>query len=296
MIKKRTNTLYLFFFLLFAYSCQQKEENLPSLEKPIHIISQVLTRSAMESGFTTDDEIGVFMLNRTSANTPAVLNKASGNWLDNGYFRLDNNEQNWVSLAPVYWKDANTVMDVIGYYPYMDIETDIANNKYTITSVPFSIQTDQSEIEKLRISDFLYAEQRALTPQNAENGITLGFKHRLCKLTVHLKFKPDEITNADKITLIAFNVHYTGTINLNNGAITTNSELTSNLSFHMQSEQEAECILFPQQILPGKFLRVTLSGSSNISYEYSLTTPYTLEEGKEYIINFDCNIPNKESL
>lgn len=292
MIKKQTNTLYLFLFLLFAYSCQQKEENLPSLEKPIRIISQVLTRSAMESGFTTGDKIGVFMLNRTSANTPAVLNQATGNWLDNGYFRLDNNEQSWVSTAPVYWKDANTVMDVIGYYPYMDS----ANYKYGIAHVPFSIQTDQSEIEKLRISDFLYAEQRALTPQNTADGIALGFKHRLCKLTVRLQFNPEELTNADKITLIALNVQYTGTINMSNGAITTSSEHTSNLSFHMQSEHEAECILFPQQILPGTFLRVTLSGSSKIFYDYSLTTPYTLEEGKEYIIDFDCRTPNKESL
>lgn len=276
-----------FLFLLLAYSCQQKEEdNIPSLGRPIQIIGEVLTRAAMESGFTDNDEIGVFMLNRINANTPAALNHAIGNWLDNGYFRLENNGQAWVSLAPIYWKDANTVMDVISYYPYIEISVDN-------TEIPFSVQTDQQDIENLRISDFLYAEQKALTPQNTANGISLGFKHKLCKLTVHLKFKPTELNNANEVILTANNVNYSGTINLSNGTVNNNSELTSNISFYSKSDQEAEGILFPQQISAGRFLTVTLTGSSNVSYVYTLTTPLTLEAGKEYIIEFDCSTANR---
>lgn len=278
-------------FLLLAYSCQQKDDDhIPSLRKPIQIIGEVLTRSAMESGFTAYDEIGVFMLNRTSTNTPSVLIRSSGNWLDNGYFQMDNNGKTWIPLAPIYWKDVNSVMDVVAYYPYIDI----GGLEYNVTSIPFNVQTDQQEISSLRRSDFLYAEAKAMTPQNATNGIALGFKHLLCKLTVHLKLKPDELESASKITLTAHNVNYTGTINLSNGIINTNTELISDISLYIKSDQEAEGILFPQQIATGRFLSVSLSlnGSSSVSYVYSLSTPLTLEEGKEYIVDFDCITAN----
>lgn len=289
---KQTKLLYSScLFLLLAYSCQQKDDdNIPSLGKPIQIIGEVLTRSAMESGFAVHDEIGVFMLNRTSTNTPSVLNSSKGNWLDNGYFQLENTEHSWVSLAPVYWKDATTVMDVIAYYPYIDI----ADLEYNVTSIPFNVQTDQQEVSRLRSSDFLYAETNAVTPQNATNGIALGFKHKLCKLTVHLKFNPDELKSVSKITLTAHNVNYTGTINLSNGIVKTNTEIMSDISLYLKSDQEAEGILFPQQVAAGRFLTVSLSltGSSFVSYIYSLSTPLTLEEGKEYIIDFDCSTAN----
>lgn len=284
---KRIRILYSsFLFLLLAYSCQQKEEdNFPSFEQPIRIIGNVLTRSAMESGFNAYDEIGVFMLNRTNANIPAVLNNTLGNWLDNGYFQLESNGQTWLSLAPIFWKDENTVMDVIAYYPYIDM----SNQQYNATSVPFSVQTDQQELARLRSSDFLYAEEKGVNPQNTVNGITLGFKHKLCKLTVQLKFNPAELIGVTGITVKAHNVNYRGTVNLSNGAIYTNTEAISNISLYVKSYEEAKGILFPQQIPAGRFLTVTLNGLSSINYSYTLNTPLTLEEGKEYIVEFDCS-------
>lgn len=280
--------IYVLCFLLLlttAYSCRNEEDNDVSL-RPIRISSEVLSRSAMESGFMPYDEIGIFMLERPDANTPAILDKVSGNWLDNGYFSLEKDQNTWSPLAPVYWKDATTRMDIIAYYPYIDM----ASGDYKVTSLPLQVQTDQRDRESLRQSDFLYASQRNLNPQNHAEGITLGFRHKLCKLTVQFRFNAEELENAQQLRTVAYQVKSAGFINLNTGSVTTNPQVTGNIMLCSNPEEsQAEGIFFPQTIPAGTFLRVVIGeGPSAVTYEYTLTSPLTLEEGKEYLIPFDC--------
>lgn len=284
---KHTYLLPVFAFLLSTVlaACHDEEEH-PGTSRPIRITSEVLPRSATEESFTANDEIGIFMLERQNPDIPATLTRESEKWLDNNYFNLDKDGTTWSSLAPVYWKDETTRMDVIGYYPYIDI----TEREYDVNHLPFNVQTDQSEPEQLRKSDFLYAANRGLTSESAPGGISLSFHHLLCKVSVQLRFNEDELKNATGLRVFSTHVNLGGQIDLNDGKLTVDDTgKNAAITFHASlTNLQAEGILFPQTIPAGVFLTVTLLGDTPIVYNYSLGTPLTLEKEKEYIIDFDC--------
>lgn len=286
---KRTY-LFLFsgFLLLITLSACHREEESLQPDRPIRINSLVVARSTLEECFAANDEIGIFMLERPHPDTPATLTSATEKWLDNSYFSLGYDGTSWSSLAPVYWKDETTRMDAIAYYPYMDI----TQEGYDVNRLPFEVHADQTETEQLRQSDFLYAVERDLDPKNPSAGISLSFRHLLCKITVQLRFDEKELKNATALRISAPRVRTGGWIDLNDGKTTVNNAGTpTSVNFHTkldETEAQAEGIFFPQTIPAGIFLTAALVGDTPKSYDYTLPMPLILEKGKEYIVDFDC--------
>lgn len=273
-------------FALPAFSgCQQADEtDIPSTRE-IKIISSVETRSTMETGFRTNDEVGIFMLTRNNPSTPATLASGNTNWIHNADFRLDTDGRSWKTATPYYWKDAESVIDAVGYYPYRGIVT-----YADPTKVSLETSTDQQSEEMLRKNDFLYAKVNEITFTKNLNGIPMEFKHKLSKLTVNFDFKEGETPSESKFSVEAINVLINGTVDLNTGKVTTLSDIKGNVKMHYSSqEKKAEVILMPQTIPAGTFLSISYKGESSKEYNYVLKDKLTLESGTEHVIDLSYN-------
>lgn len=270
--------------LLLCWGCQKEEESYFFEKKTIKIFTEVQSRSAMESGFIPTDEIGIFMMARTSAETPAQLEKPEGNWINNKLLYMNVNST-WTSDELMYWKDSYSTLDMIAYYPYQMI-----GNTADIKSVPFQIEVNQQGSENLRKSELLYANATGLTATNNSTGVNLEFKHKLCKFTINLKFSESDLEEYNEITVIVNNVKYSGTINLSNGVISAQDGIKNIICCVNETSTLAEAILLPQTVSKGTLVTAQLSNANSDNfYSFYLNNDLILESGKEYTINFDCS-------
>lgn len=287
-MKQTVGLIFLLVVVAFT-GCQQEDTSSSYSDKPVRIVSEVLTRSAMESGFVMNDNIGVFMLKRSQPASPAILSPTGDNWINNVAFFLGTDERTWESTYPVYWDDASSVVDVIAYYPYRDISPDTDD----MTRLPVQVAEDQSSLEALRSSDFLYATCANITPAKRDDEIALGFKHKLCKLTVNLDITANGHPLNSVPSVIANNIHTDATINLTNGSVSCGDK-QADVIFHYDAEnQTAEAILPPQTIKSGTLISVIFKDLSFKAYTYDIKEDLVMKEGKEYIINFSNPVTTK---
>lgn len=279
----------IFLLIVVAFTGCQQEDTSSYSAKPVRIVSEVLTRSAMESGFVMNDNIGVFMLKRSQPATPAILSPTGDNWINNVAFYLGTDERTWESTYPIYWDDPSSVVDVIAYYPYRDISPDTDD----MTRLTVQVAEDQSSLEALRSSDFLYATCTNITPAKRDDEIALGFKHKLCKLTVNLDITANGHPLNSAPSVVANNIYTNATINLTNGAVAC-GDTQADVIFHYDAEnQTAEAILPPQTIKSGTLISVIFKDLSFKAYTYDIKEDLVMKEGKEYIINFSNSVTTK---
>ena len=93
-------------------------ERLPETSDGIEIrirgeIDQIPTRATVDG-----DALGLYAVNYSADNTVAGTLADSGNQADNVQYVFDEGAQKWNPLKPVYYKDANTNVDLYVYYPY----------------------------------------------------------------------------------------------------------------------------------------------------------------------------------
>lgn len=281
---------YLFFLLILVCGCQSTDDEMPvacsdNPSQLIKIISQVVTRSAMEKGFEPADKIGVFMLLHAGTEAQATLTAPIGNWINNENYFLTADKQNWATSTPHYWLTGNTVIDVIGYYPYQPTINQFTN----VSKLTVNVATDQSSLKALRESDFLYARQNKLAPSDNE-GVELYFRHKLCKLTVSMQLEGKGASNLQP-TITAPNLLTDATANLNTGDILTVSTNRSNITFYYDAITKcAEAILPPQTLSAGKLLTIELNDNNKTTLQYDISKTISMESGNEYNIPFTYNL------
>lgn len=281
-------TLFCILILLYS-SCSIDEELTVEQGKPIRFVSEVLTRSAMESGFAVNDNVGVFMLKRELPAIPATLLPIANNWISNALFFLGTDGEVWESIYPIYWDDQSSIFDVISYFPYRDFLPDD-----DLTQIPIQVADDQSSLDSLRNSDFLYATCNNITPAKHNDKISLGFKHKLCKLTVSLNITVNGEVLTSSPSVVVRNVHTNATINLTDGVVHCGDEI-SDVIFHYDTQHHmAEAILPPQTLKAGTSIYIIIKpGESLKAYTYEIREDLTMKEGKEYIINFNQSVTTK---
>lgn len=276
--------------ILFFCGCQSSEDNFVSKNHVISIEPTVQSRAAMESGFKSGDQIGLFMLARADLSTVAKLTAMTGNYVDNAAYMFSAGDL-WKTASLYYWKDADTPFDVIAYYPYANMPSNTS-----VKAASFELGIDQSSETALRNSDFLYGTVNAVTYNNNSMGIPLSMKHKMCKIVVSLSLPAT--VDLSTATFSIRNVAYSGTFNFATGEVSSDI-VTSNITpFYVADSKKLECIVVPQELSAGsELISVAYPDPNNVNETirlvYSMGSKLQLVSGKEYNFNFTYTEANK---
>ena len=126
----------------------------------IHIsgsIDQEYTTRVDDGGFCGGDQVGLFGVNYTDKNATQGILLDSGNQVDNARYTYNEELAQWETVTAVYYKDAETNIDIYAYYPYGTVKS--------VNEHEFEVQADQSggnTINGYGASDFLWAMKENL--------------------------------------------------------------------------------------------------------------------------------------
>lgn len=176
------------------------------------------------------------------------------------------------------WTLANEVLyqgsgqTYFAYAPYQSIGAGV-------TSVDFSIKTDQSGSEYMQASDLLYAAGSVTSPE-----LTVNFSHKLCKLTVKLQ------TEADFSGTISYEHLYlrgclpTTSLNLTEGTLgEAKGEAIATEMWHNEESGTYECILVPQTVKYSVVIDAKVNNSPK-SYVYTPANAYEFKSNNSYTL------------
>lgn len=329
ILQKKGSRFLLWSMLLAIISCSPDQfHNDPqnSTDIPVSIyneIHQTVHTRVNDSGFCDQDAVGIYVVNYNEATPGALL--LQGNQADNVRFTFNEETAKWIPEYTIYYKDKNTNVDIIGYYPYDD--------PTSVNEYPFEIKYDQRTTASEGImgtyeaSDFLWSKATNVTPTTSQ--IPLIFRHIMSCVKVELVegtgFVEGEWLTLRKEVLIS-NIKRNSLINLSTGVVNSTGDIASTGIIPYKDGNYFRAIVVPQPIptqtalfsitidgLPYIFERddtftylsgkmhtftITVSKKSGSGYEIELTAdsitawetdPITHDaEAREYVI-IHCN-------
>ncbi|WP_291529074.1 fimbrillin family protein [Bacteroides sp. UBA939] len=142
-------------------------------------ISDTHTR-ATDTAFEKGDKVGLFA-------TFSSKSISEERYIDNLKLEYGSNSS-FIPEKIVFYPVGDATLDFTGYYPYQT--TKIPAN---VSTVPISVQTDQSTTARRSQSDFLVAKASNIV--SSENPVELEFHHKLFKMQITLTPKEGENIN-----------------------------------------------------------------------------------------------------
>ena len=248
-------------------------------------VNQEYVSRVDDGGFTNGDQIGLYGVNYTDKNALAGELLDEGNQVDNARYTFDAQNNVWTSSGSIYYKDAETNIDLYAYYPYGTIES--------VNDYLFEVQQDQSgnnAVDGFSQSDFLWGKRENITP--TDSAIKIRFDHRLSCVNVVLTegegFAEGEF-NAVKKSVLVLNTARKATIDLATGVAVATGDIESEGIITKEGEQGFRAIVVPQSLEAGKaLLSITIDGiavrfkeNSTINYEAGKQLNYTIKVGKK---------------
>lgn len=248
-------------------------------------ISQEYTTRVDDGGFCDGDQIGLYGVNYTDKNATQGVLVDSGNQVDNARYTYNEKSMTWTSSGSVYYKDAETNIDLYAYYPY--------SNPQSVGAYKFEVAQDQSganAVDGYGQSDFLWAYAENVTPSS--NAIKLRFSHRLACVNVVLNegsgFDAGEWDALDKGVLVMSTTR-TADIDLSTGVATATGEAALGGIVMKDGAEGFRAIVVPQSVDAGKaLLDITVDGVTRrfktdaaTNYEAGKQTKYTLKVNKK---------------
>lgn len=239
-------------------------------------INQTYTTRVDDGGFCDGDQIGLFGVNYSENNTVAGELLDSGNQVDNARYTFDEASWNWVSSGSIYYKDAETNIDLYGYYPY--------GSPATVREYAFEVAQDQSgnnTINGYAQSDFLWGKAENVAP--SEEKVKIKFNHRMACANVVLTqgegFESGEF-DALKKSVLVINTTRKAVIDLQSGEVVATGEAESEGIVMKSNEEGFRAIVVPQTVEAGKALfSITVNG---ITYRYKMSdTAVDYQAGKQ---------------
>ena len=275
---------------LLMTACQKDEgidyDPMQGLSHPIlidgRIDQQYLTR-VDDGGFCNGDQVGLYGVNYTNDNTVAGTLLDEGNQVDNARYTYDEANLKWTASGNIYYKDAETNIDLYAYYPY--------GNPASTSAYQFEVQQDQSGAgvtDGYGLSDFLWAKAENVVPSEAK--VKLRFSHRLACAHVVLvegeNFVEGEFDALSK-SVLAMNTIRTAEIDLATGVATATGEAESEGIVMKQNSEGFRAIVVPQSVAGGKALfSITLDG---ITYRFKMSEGFVYEAGKQSKFTIQLN-------
>ena len=282
---KRKLLFCLSFAALLTVGCTQdinEVELTPSLGVTPQIriegsINQEYTSRVDDGGFCTGDQIGLFGVNYSDNNSVVGDLLDEGNQVDNARYTYDRENNAWTSSGSIYYKDAETNIDLYGYYPYSAVES--------VNNYLFEVQQDQSgknTIDGYSQSDFLWGKTANVTPSEAK--VKIRFDHRLSCVNVILTegagFEEGEFDALDKSVLV-MNTTRKATIDLATGVVTPTGDVESEGIVMKSGEDGFKAIVVPQSVSAGtSLLSITVGGITKRYKNSEITVNY--ESGKQF--------------
>ena len=268
-------TLYIISVLLGLWACSEHEDLQTTKignNTPITICSsypELTTRSVIDGGFSTGDEMGVFVVDRDEEGLAGEV-LLQGNHASNMRFTLQE-DGSWSSPAQLYWSQKGLAADFYGYYPF-----DAALS--SVEAYPFVIVQHQDMLDRGReldgyiASDLLWAKQENVSPTT--EAINLQYHHLMAGVCISLEkgtgFTADEWNSFEKTVLLK-NTILNGTVNLTTGNVSIGEGNTSNI-VPLPHQGQWRAVVFPQTVAAGKgLLSITIDGQ-----DYTLTKNETM--------------------
>lgn len=232
----------------------------PSEEKiPIKISTDIMTR-ATETAYVEGDQVGIYVVN-----VPGTLS-TSGNHVDNMRFVYGAN--GWSPDIPIYWADQKTNADFYVYYPYN-------SSVGSVSSFPFSVQTDQTSETGYSSSEFLLGVSKNVAP--TPEPIRITTKHCMSKLEVYLQagtgWSEEDIDGA-QITVCGLKT--AAEIDFTEGSVTATGE-ESEIHPYKVTTGEYKALVVPQEVIGQDLVRIKIGEN-----EYSLNTSVKLLSNKQH--------------
>lgn len=143
-------------------------------------IEQVATTRVNDEGFCDGDGVGIYVVNYDGG-VPGQL-VVEGNQADNVRYVYDEANGKWIPNESVYFRDKNTHVDIIGYYPY--------GSPSSVDAYAFEVAKDQSTeaanglLGGYEASDFLWGKAADIAPTSQR--IAVKFQHRMAGVLVTL--------------------------------------------------------------------------------------------------------------
>lgn len=236
--------------MCIVFTACETEVETSSERIPIRISFTPQSR-ATDNAYENGDKVGLYVSNYSNS-APSTL-KTTGNHVDNAMFT--NNSSTWGSNEQLYWKDNTTSADFYAYYPYQAEISDV-------NECQFSVLENQSTIENLQASFFLWGKVEGQTP--TESPISIETNHLMSSLRIYLEFD-EAMTEEEKeiynIRDIRISAKTNATINLADGTVTATGSKSKITPF-----DEVDCY------------RIILVPQENISISlYAYDTEYTLD-------------------
>lgn len=163
--------------LLVSTSCVNEISEEPTTlpgEIPIRLSTQILCNPTrvIDNKFQEKDAIGLYVLTQ-----PSTINQKR--YIDNMRFTCSQTS-GFEPEETIYYPKGNGECNFISYYPFQ--ETGIEPDKSTMQ---IQIQTDQSTVGGLSLSDFMIAVNNGITP--SQNMVAMEYEHKLCKLEIIIR-------------------------------------------------------------------------------------------------------------
>lgn len=245
-------------------------------------------------GFEDGDALGLYAVNYTDGNQNAGTLLAEGNQADHVKYVFNESAWQWTPVRPVYYKDANTNVDLYVFYPHAEPDDVNAWN--------FEVQKDQSSAESqsalggYEASDFLWGKAENVTPTEAKVKVKLA--HKMAGAEVILQegdgFGEGEYESLEKYVL-ATGTTRKAAINMSTGSVTPiGGAQSTGIVMCPQVDGGFRAIVVPQTVAAGtQLFSITLGG---VAYTFKKESDFTYESGKvsTFTIRVSRKIPSGE--
>ena len=291
---KKTLLLCLSFAALLTVGCTQdvsEVELTPSLGVTPQIridgsINQQYISRVDDGGFCTGDQIGLYGVNYSDKNLVAGELLDEGNQVDNACYTYDRENNVWTSSGSIYYKDAETNIDLYAYYPY--------GSPAEVRAYEFEVQQDQSgknTLDGYSQSDFLWGKTVNVAPTEAK--VKLRFDHRLACANVILAegdgFEEGEFDALQKSVLV-MNTTRKAIVDLQTGEVKATGDAESEGIVMKVDADGYKAVVVPQRVAAGTSLfSITVGGipyrfknsNADINYESGKQTKFTITINKK---------------
>lgn len=293
------NKLFILSLLAMLGACQVEEQFDPVDADliPLNIsgsVNQVPTKATAE-GFVNGDALGLYAVNYSQNNSAAGGLVARGNQADNVQYVFDEQNQKWNAARPVYYKDANTHVDLYVYYPYQPSIDEVNEFNFEVKQDQ-SVAATSSSLSAYEASDFMWGKASDITP--SESKVRVILDHKLAAVNVTLAegegFAEGEFDRIEKSVLLSGTTRK-ATIDLSTGvAVPLGSAQANGIVMVAQEDGSYRAIAIPQVVAAGtQLFSITLDG---ISYSYSKSSEVTYVAGKmsNFTLRLNKKVPTGE--
>lgn len=283
--------------MLFA-SCTKDPDEVIAPEReqlPIQLFSSINQTTASrvnDEGFCNNDGIGIYVVNYQNGE-PGTM-QSEGNQVDNVRYVYNESENKWTPDYPVYYYDKVTLVDIVGYYPYVSKIDNV--NTYS-----FEVAKDQSAdaanglMGGYEASDFLWGKAENISPTASKVNIT--FNHKMAGIQVELTegtgWAENEWSGLDKQVLVS-NTIRKATIDLTNGDITPIGDVPTTGTVPAKSGDGWRAVVVPQSVDASvALLNITVDGTS---YVYRKNSAYEYLSGKLHKFTIEVSKKSESGL